>query len=177
MTAGNRRRVARRGAALVLAALALIASACGNKLAGRNTFLPERVRVIMVAPFENRTTRPEIEQRVTENVANELSKRGRYKVVGARAGADALLEGAITEFRTSPVQLNAEGRATRMETVVTVQASLRDLSSEAILWSQSGLVFREQYDVQEEVLEETLALDNIALGAAQALVTSMFEGF
>jgi TolB-like protein len=150
---------------------------CGYTLSGKNTFLPERIRVIMVAPFENRTQRPEIEQRVTEEVARELSKRGRYKVVSAREGADALLEGAITEYRSTPVQLNAQGRATRLETVVTLQATLRDVSSETVLWSQSGLVFREQYDVQAEVLEENLALDQIAQGAAAALVNSMFEGF
>lgn len=38
-------------------------------------------------------------------------------------------------------------------------------------------MFREQYDVQAEVLQENLALDQIAQGAAQALVNSMFEGF
>ncbi len=163
------------GALLCLAAAAT--PGCGYKLAGGNTFLPERIRVIMVAPFENRTQRPNIEQRVTEEVASELSKRGHYKVVADRSKADALLEGAVTGYATSPVQLDAQGRATRLETVVTIQATLRDLSTQAVLWSQSGLVFREQYDVQQEVAQEDLALDQIALGAAQALVTSMFEGF
>ncbi len=168
-----------RGAALFAAILlvAAAAPACGYKLAGGNTFLPERIRVIMVSPFENRTQRPNIEQRVTEEVASELTKRGHYKVVTNRTQADALLEGAITGYRTNPVQLDAQGRATRLETVVTLQASLRDLSTQAVLWSQSGLVFREQYDVQQEVAQEDQALDQIAQGAAQALVTSMFEGF
>ncbi len=168
------------GRALIVLALALASLAsvgCGYKLAGGNTFLPDRIRVIMVAPFENRTQRPNIEQRVTEEVASELTKRGHYKVVTDRSQADALLEGAVTGYRTNPVQLDAQGRATRLETVVTIQATLRDLSSQAVLWSQTGLVFREQYDVQQEVAQENQALDQIAQGAAQALVTSMFEGF
>jgi TolB-like protein len=171
----SRRRLALTGVLLLGCAAAL--PGCGYTLSGRNTFLPERIRVIMVAPFVNRTQRPEIEQRVTEETARELAKRGRYKVVSERKGADALLEGAITEYRSTPVQLNLQGRATRLETVVTLQATLRDLSSETVLWSQSGLVFREQYDVQDQVLEENLALDQIAQGAAAALVNSMFEGF
>jgi outer membrane lipopolysaccharide assembly protein LptE/RlpB len=172
-------RAARRSsaAAMLFLGCALALSGCGYRLSGMNTFLPERIHVIMIAPFENRTQRPEIEQRVTEQVARELAKRGRYRVVSDRKGADALLEGAITEYRSTPVQLDAQGRATRLETVVTLQATLRDLQSEAVLWSQSGLVFREQYDVQAEVLEENLALDQIAEGAAEALVNSMFEGF
>lgn len=172
-----------RSVRAALSALALAASltGCGYKLAGSNTFLPPSIRIIALTPFDNRTNRPEIEQRVTEEVARELSKRGRYRVVTERAGAQALLEGAIADFRTNPVQFNAQGRATRVETVVTLEATLRDLGSGEILWSQNGLLFREQYDVPETEAaffdRETLALDEIARGAAGALVTSILEGF
>ena len=132
-------------------------------------------------PFENQTRRPEIEQRVTEEVARELSKRGGYTVVTDRQSADALLEGAVVGFDTMPVQFSAQGRATRVETVVRLRATLRDVRSGNPYWSQDGLVFREQYDVPEEEADffdrETLALDEIARGAAGALVASIFEGF
>ena len=69
----------------------------------------------------------------------------------------------------------------RVETAVRLQATLRDLRTGATLWSQSGLVFREQYDVPETEAaffdQETLALDEIARGASGALVSSIFEGF
>ena len=171
-------KVARSAAAL---ALIVVCSGCGYALVGRNTFLPERIKVIVVTPFENRTARPQIEQRITEEVARELSKRGRYKIVTEKTDADALLEGAVVDFRTNPVQFNAQGRATRVETVVTIQATLRDLQGDAILWSQSGLLFREQYDVPANETsyfdQENQALDEIAQGAASALVTSVLEGF
>lgn len=161
--------------------LASVVPGCGYKLAGGGGFLPEHIRLIALDPFENRTDRPEIEQRVTEEVASELAKRGKYQVVPRREGADAFLEGAVTEFRTSPVQFNEQGRATRVETAVTIQATLRDLKNDTVLWSQSGLLFREQYDVPETESDffdrETLALDEIARGAAGALVTSILEGF
>lgn len=176
------------------AAVALLVAAgvggCGYRLAGQNTYLPERIRVVAVLPFENRTTRPEVEQRVTEEVSREFSKRRRYRVVTAREGADAVLEGAVTGFRTNPVQFNSQGRATRVETTVTLDATLRDLSNDEVLWSQAGLLFRSQYDVQDQgtVLpsaetsaqffdQETLALDDIARGASSALVNSILEGF
>jgi len=47
------------------AALALGSAGCGYKLAGSNTFLPPSIRIIALSPFDNRTSRPEIEQRVT----------------------------------------------------------------------------------------------------------------
>lgn len=181
-----------RGAAVALAAASLgFLPGCGYKLAGANTFLPERIRAIGVAPFENRTRRPEIDQRLTEQVAREFSSRGKYKVVTRTEDADAWLEGAVADFRTQPVQFNEQGRATRLETVVRIEATLRDLGTGEILWNQTSLTFREQYDVSEQETaispggsadepffdRETLALDQIARGAAGALVTSILEGF
>ncbi|HZN55184.1 MAG TPA: LPS assembly lipoprotein LptE [Candidatus Polarisedimenticolaceae bacterium] len=171
---------ARPLAAAFAAALAL-GTGCGYKLAGTGSFLPASIRTIAVAPFENRSARPEIEVRTTEAVARELSRRGGYKVVTDKAQADAYLEGAVTDFRTTPVQFNAQGRATRVETAVVLRASLRDLASGQVLWSQASLLFRDQYDVQQEQANyfdlETTALDTLARGAAQTLVNSITEGF
>jgi hypothetical protein len=161
--------------------MAVLFTACGYRLAGTGApVLPEHIKVLVVLPFENRTTRTEIEQRVTEEVARELSKRGRYEVVTDRTAADAMLEGAITSYRTSPVEFGAESLATRVEAVVTLQATLRELATDDVLWSQDGLVFREQFDVnptEDFFDEESVALDGIARGAAGALVTAMVEGF
>jgi TolB-like protein len=152
-----------RRLAPVAALAALVCAGCGYRLAGTGTFLPKDIKTIAVAPFENKTSRPEIEVRTTEQVARQLSQRGGYKVVTDKNGADAFLEGTITE------------------TTVVLSASLRDLKSGEILWSQSNLVFRDQYDVQQVDVNyfdlETLALDDLAKGAAQTLVNSITEGF
>ena len=154
---------------------------CGYKLAGTGTFLPPNIKTIAVAPFENRTGRSEVEVRVTEAVARELSRHGGTKVVSDKSVADAYLEGTVTDFRTSPVQFNSEGRATRLESTVVLRASIRDLASGEILWSQANLMFRDQFDVQQQQVDyfdlETLALDALARGAAQTLVNSITEGF
>ena len=171
------RRNRRRSLAVALIALSL--PGCGYRLAGGGS-LPEHIKVLVIVPFENRTTRPEIEQRVTEELARQFSKRGRYQVVTDRTNADAMLEGAVTHYRTVPVEFGEDALATRVEAAVTLQATLRDLASDSVLWSQDGLVFREQYDVKssEDISDrEILALDEIARGAAGALVSSILEGF
>lgn len=171
----------RRAQLAAAGVLLLGALGCGYKLAGTGTFLPKSIKTIAVAPFENRTSRPEIEVRTTEAVARELSRHGGYKIVTDKSSADAYLEGAVTDFRTTPVQFSAEGRATRLETAVVLRASLRDLASGEVLWSQANLLFRDQYDVQQQESDffnlETLALDTLALGAAKTLVSSITEGF
>ena len=165
-----------------LVALGLGLVGCGYRLAGTGSagIVPEHVRVLVVPPFENRTTRTEIEQRVTEEVARELARRGKYEVVTDRSQADAMLEGAVTSYRTTPVEFGEGGRATRVEAVVTLQATLRELATDEVLWSQSGLMFREQFDVEDSEAffdEESIALDQIARGAAGTLVTAILEGF
>jgi len=164
---------------LAVALIGLSLAGCGYRLAGGGS-LPEHIKILVIVPFENRTARPEIEQRVTEELARQFSKRGRYEVVTDRTNADAMLEGAVTHYRTTPVEFGDESLATRVEAAVTLQATLRDLASDTVLWSQTGLVFREQYDVKsrEDVSDrEILALDEIARGAAAALVNSILEGF
>ena len=171
-----------RAAALALLPLAAACAGCGYRLSGTGSVLPEHVKIIAVVPFTNRTERPEIEQRVTEAVAQELSRRGGYEVVSDPAKADALLEGVVTSYRTIPVEFTSEGRESRTEATLTIQATLRDTKSDVVLWNQSGLIFKEQFDVSEaesgEFFDrETLALDALARGVAAALATSMFEGF
>jgi hypothetical protein len=170
-----------RATALAGLALALASSpGCGYALIGQGSILPEHVKVVVVVPFANQTSRPEIEQRVTEAVTREMSRRGKYDVVTDANTADAMLEGAISAYRTVPVQFSPDGLATRVEAIVTIQATLRDLTNEEILWNQDGLVFRQQFEVEEgeEFFDqETLALELIARGAASALVTSILEGF
>jgi len=163
--------------------LALGAAGCGYHLSGHGRgvgVIPEHVQRFAVSPFENRTNRPEIEQRVTEEVSSLLSRRGRYRVVTDPSQADAILSGAIVSYQTNAVQFTTSGRATRVEAVVRIQATLRDRADDKVLWSQSGLIFREQFDVPasgEFFDQETIALDDIARGAADALINSIFEGF
>jgi len=96
----------------------ITAVSCGYTLSGYgSSVIPETVSVVAVIAFENRTQRPEIEQRVTEEVAAELSRRGRSKagrirVVNQVGQADAVLEGAITRYQTRSVEFAANGRAT-----------------------------------------------------------------
>ncbi len=161
--------------------LALIGvGGCGYRMVGANSFLPETIRDIAVVPFGNRTTRPEIDQRVTEEVARELARRGRYRVVSDPATADAVLEGVISSYRTSSIALDQSGRASRVEAIVILGATLRQVEDDSVLWSQDGLIFREQFDVAasgDSIDEEGVALDDIARGAAAALITSILEGF
>ena len=89
---------------------------CGYQLSGRrgsgNTLsLPADVHRIAIPVFTNETRRAEIEQRITESLLDEFIKRGGYQTQPQRAGADAVLEGAVTGYNAAPVSLSQTGRA------------------------------------------------------------------
>ena len=84
--------------------LVTLATGCGYRLAGTGgSVLPEHIKIIAVLPFENGTTRPEIEQRATEAVVDTMTRRGNYQVETAADRADALLDGWVTRYSDAPL--------------------------------------------------------------------------
>ena len=82
-------------AVVAVVALAGPATGCGYKLSGTGTFLPKNIRTVAIAPFENRSARPEIDIRTTP----ETDGRRLYGLVRAhveRAGYH-LVEGEPTD--------------------------------------------------------------------------------
>jgi outer membrane lipopolysaccharide assembly protein LptE/RlpB len=159
---------------------AVILCGCGYHLVGRGGTLPEGVRSVAVPLLANETRRPEVEQRVTEELVRELTVRSGVKVLAGREGADALLSGAITGYESSPVLLNPEGRATRYEITMTARMRLEDLRGNQVLWANDQYVFRSQYDVPEDATffdQEIVAIDQVAREFAVSVVAAILEGF
>ena len=71
--------------------------------------------------FVNRTTRVELEQRVTQSIAEEMVSRGRLRLVTKPEDADVILRGSIESFGIMPVSFNSEGRATRYQAIVAAR--------------------------------------------------------
>ena len=154
---------------------------CGYRLAGRNQLLPPEIRVIAVPPFENQTRRPEIEQRITEQLTATLIERGGYRVTGTEEGAQAVLKGQVTGYNVSPVSVGADGRANRYEVVITAAVELTRIPGDQILFRSRHFIFKKQYDVEGEELQffdqEIIAITAIAKDFSESVVTSILEGF
>ena len=74
----------------LIALAALLLSSCGYSLVGRGNMLDPSIHTIEVPAFVNKTTRVELEQRVTQSVADEFVSRGRLRLVKTPAEADAM---------------------------------------------------------------------------------------
>jgi hypothetical protein len=139
------------------------------------------VRSVGIPIFDNRTSRPDLEQRVTEHVIDEFTTRGRVRILPGEEGADAVLRGTLFTYTTTPVVLNPEGRATRYEILITARVVLSEPATDTIFWEDDHFLFKRQYNVPEVSLtfvdQEIVAIDDVATDFARSVVTSILEGF
>ncbi len=166
---------------LILLVLTLLPQGCGYRLAGRNQLLPPEVAVIGIPPFGNRTRRPELEQRITEAVTRTFIVRGGYRTVPGAEGADVVLKGEVTGYDVNPVNVGADGRASRYEVVLTASAQLSDPAAKKVYFRSDHFIFKQQYPVQRDAARyvdlEIVAIEEAADDFAESLVTSILEGF
>ena len=106
------------------------------------------IHTIEVPAFVNKTTRVELEQRVTQSVADEFVSRGRLRLVKTPADADAILRGSIDSFGIFPIAFNQQGRATQYQVAITAHIELVDhRNDDKVLWKNDQYRFTENYQV------------------------------
>ena len=159
----------------------LLAAACGYALVGTGNILDPSIHTLYVPAFVNKTTRVELEQRVTQSVADEFVSRGRLRLVNNPKEADIILRGSMDTFNLSPVGFE-QGRATQYQISITANIELLDHRHEdKVLWKNDQYRFVENYQVNldstDSFDQESRAIREIAQRFAQSLVANLLEGF
>src|SRR5689334_2661409 len=166
-----------------LLASVVVLAGCGYALVGNsNNLLPPTVHTLSVPAFVNKTTRVELEQRVTQAVADEFVSRGRLGLVRSEKDADVILRRSIDSFGIFPIAFNQQGRATQYQVAITANIELLDhRNDDKVMWKNDQYRFTENYQVNIESTDafdqETRAIQDIAVQFAQSLVTNLLEGF
>lgn len=161
--------------------LALVCS-CGYHVAGRAARLPSTWHTIAVPAFVNRTPTYRIEQRVTNAVVHELLARTKYRVVPRVDGADAVLNGEITDIQATPLLFDAtSGHVTTMLVTLKLKVSLVDQATKKVVYRNDNFVFRDEYQISSDVStffqEESPAMDRMSRDFASDLVSAILEDF
>ncbi|MBA2502742.1 MAG: hypothetical protein H0V27_07660 [Pyrinomonadaceae bacterium] len=149
-----------------------------------DTGLPKRIRTIAVPAFqlENNALRYRVETRFTEAVINEIIRRGRgLRVQGEREGADAVVDGTIKDFNVFGVLLDEAGRARIYEIKITAAVTVRDQTTNRVLYDNQNYEFRGEYEFTSDPRsffnEEDPAVERIARAFAESLVSTLTNGF
>jgi lipopolysaccharide assembly LptE-like protein len=166
-------------------ALAFVASGCGYALVGRGITTDPSIKRIGVPIFKDRTGKPGLDQKITARVIEELLKRGRFTVVQDTTGVDAVVDGEITSYTTSPVGFTTAGatptQASRYAINVTARVVYRKIGQKEPIWQSEMFSYRDEYDMGESAASffdrEEQTVDRIAEAFGKNLVAAMLEAF
>ena len=171
----------------MLLVLGFTTSGCGYALAGRGSFLPDYIRVVGIPQLVNSSTFFQVEQILTEKIRTEFIGRGRYTVISAPEGADAVVTGAVTSITVQPVGFTEQQLASRYLFTLTMRVEFTDARTNKVLWSNSALTFREEYELTIRsgtaiegatfLSEERSSFDRVADDVARTVVTAIVEAF
>jgi hypothetical protein len=165
---------------LIVIGLILFSVSCGYGLRGTGSSLPPHIRTINVPMFENKTTRFQLDLKLTESVRDELTARGKVEIIPERTGADAVLIGEISAFQVHPIGFGQDATASSYNIVVVARIVLRDLVNNRVLFSNPNFSYQQAYDVPDGTDFESVqqaAIEAIAVRFARTLVINLLEGF
>jgi hypothetical protein len=180
----------RREALVGGAAVAL--SGCGYALVGRGTLTDVSIKKIGVPLFRDLTGKPQLDQKVTAKVIEELLKRGKFDVLQQSEGVDALVEGELTAYTVAPVGFSGVPGDTSAASTQTTQASRYSVGLTARvkygkvgdkepIWQNDSFNFRDEYDVGSDPKDffdrEDQTIDRLVVSFSRNLVAAMLEAF
>ena len=163
-------------------ALAALAAGCGYHVSGRGDLMPKTVKTIAVMPFGNITVRYKLARLLPADIAHEFISGTRYGIVTDPAQADAVLTGTLTNFAAYPIISDPNSvRATTVQVIVSVQITLTDRATGAVIFTRSGYELRERYEVSIDPKayfdESGTAMERLSRDASRSIVSAILENF
>ncbi len=131
---------------LLLVLVTLLLGSCGYKFTGGGE-MPAGIRSVYVSIFDNRTFETGVENRFTNDLAYELTRKNRGVVLADREAADAVLSGIIRKIDSDAISHTSVSNSQEKRVTVVVDLVLKKRSGE-VVWAASGLTEREEYAVE-----------------------------
>ncbi|MCX6559332.1 MAG: LptE family protein [Candidatus Aminicenantes bacterium] len=166
-------------AVFIAMALMTLITACGYVLVGTGP-LPAGIKRVQVPLFENKTTRFELDLKLTRAVINEFVSRGSVEITTDAAKADAVLKGLITNYIVNPIAFSNQKTADRYDILVVADITLTDVRTGKIIYANPSYQYKTEYQVPQGAdfeSSESEALDVMAKLFARGLIVAILEGF
>ncbi|MBI5179424.1 MAG: hypothetical protein HZA04_09235 [Nitrospinae bacterium] len=164
---------------MILGVLAASLAACGYRLAGQSTKLPDPVRTIAIPVFANDTAEPDLELTVTRAVTEKFQHDGRLAVVPS-AGADSVLTATITGYTLEPMAYDAENKATQYRVRLKVKIKFEDKVGQGVA-IERAVNAQWDYKLGASITQAETARQDAIIEAARylgdRLIGLLLEGF
>jgi hypothetical protein len=164
------------------AMLAVLLSSCGYQTAGHADLVPKSINSIAIPAFTNLGTRYKLTDRLPEAIAQEFITRTRYRIVPDANGADAVLQGIVTNYQAFPTVLDpSTGRASAVDLRVYLQITLTERASGKVIFRRPNMEVRDRYQISVDPAaffeESEPALERASRQTARQIVSAILENF
>ena len=154
---------------------------CGYHVGGHTNLLPKTIKTIAIPSFGNATTQPKLPVLLAADITREFISRTRYTVVHDTSQADAVLTGAVVNISNNPIIYDPVKGLTGVQISVTLQLTLTERRTGAVLFKRPGAEFRQRYEIatdpQAYFDESDTALVRLSRDVSRSVVTAILENF
>lgn len=127
------------------------AASCGYHLAARGD-LPQGIRSLRFASFQNKSSDPGIEKEVELALKSALRERGRWNVVDGSDPAEAVVFGTVASFESRPRTFSGQDLAVEYVTAISLDLSLVREADGKVLWSRKGIYQDQVYGIVPQTI-------------------------
>ena len=148
----------RRSEVSLLATLALVMAlgGCGYHFGASGSNLPSGAETIYVARFTNRTRQTGLNDVFMRYLDDEIAMHRRLRLVDSPTEADLELTGEILAVTPLPSSFNSVLEPTIYNQSMTVDAQLKDLRNNRVIWSVSSIGNLQHIPVVAQAVVPTL---------------------
>jgi outer membrane lipopolysaccharide assembly protein LptE/RlpB len=138
------------------------------------------VNSLFIEPMVNRTAEPFLDTLVTNSLVERLGRDSRLTLVKKKTDAEAILSGTVSSYSRTAVSYNSTDTILEYRSTMRVNASLRRVSDDKILWKDSiswtdESINSSDRSVQED--NETIIIQEISERLAEQVYYRLHENF
>jgi hypothetical protein len=168
--------------AFVLLLLVAALGGCGYQTGGKGETLPATLHTIAIPAFKNVTTKYKLTGMLPQEIGREFIGRTRYRIVSDPTQADAVLEGSITRYYSSPTVYDpATSRSSGVQIIVWLTITLKERATGKELYKRVNFDVKERYEItgdqQTYIDESDAALGRLSRSVARQVVSSILEAW
>lgn len=165
---------------LLLLLIIFLPAGCAYHFPGHSGTLPARVERVQVLLFENHTSESRLENRLTNDVIEQLSRHRNIQLVESPEAADAVLVGRISSFSNLSYAYAAADQIAKYRATMVVEVELRHSRNDELLWSGRSR-WSTEYDaaIDTGVLadQKEQALDELSRRLAEEIFYQLIDDF
>lgn len=166
--------------ALLLISLLLLLVGCGYHFPGKTGALPGDVKQLYIPLFANRTAKPQLENKLSNQVSIVFGRSPKVNLVERESQAEAVLEGTIRSYSTKALSYDKNDDISEYRAIMTIDAKLRQFKDGRLLWSGT-LSWDEKYiaadDKGKQYDLEGEAVDEIVQRLSEKLLSRLLDDF